>query len=173
MTVVRRVARPMLAAVFVTGGLDALLHPSARAKIAAPMVTKISETVSIPNDPDLVVRANGATMVAGGAMLALGRFPRLAALVLAASLLPTTYAAHAFWTVKDPAAKTQQRVQFLKNLGLLGGLLLAAVDTSGKPGLVYRTKHAHAQAHRQATLTAKEAKRATKRARRFAKSALD
>jgi putative oxidoreductase len=173
MTVVRRVARPMLAAVFVTGGLDALLHPAARAKIAEPMVTKLSGTLNTPNDPDLMVRANGATMLAGGTMLALGKFPRLASLVLAASLLPTTYAAHAFWTVKDPAAKTQQRVQFLKNLGLLGGLLLAAVDTAGKPGLAYRTRHAHAQAHRQAALTAKEAKRATKRARHFAKSALD
>jgi putative oxidoreductase len=173
MTVVRRVARPMLAAVFMTGGLDALLHPTERAKVAAPMVTKMSENLSVPNDPDLMVRANGATMLAGGTMLALGRFPRLAALVLALSLIPTTYAGHAFWTVKDPAAKTKQRVQFLKNIGLLGGLLLAAVDTAGKPGLAYRTRHVHAQAHRQAALTAKEAKLATKRARHFAKSALD
>jgi uncharacterized membrane protein YphA (DoxX/SURF4 family) len=163
----------MLAAVFVTGGLDALLHPTERAKVAAPLVTKMSGTLSIPDDPDLMVRANAATMLAGGTMLALGKLPRLSALVLATSLLPTTYAAHAFWTVKDPAARTQQRVQFLKNIGLVGGLLLAAADTAGKPGLAYRTRHAHAKAHRQAALTAKEAKLATKRARHFAKSALD
>lgn len=173
MTVVRRVARPMLAAVFVTGGLDALLHPTERTKVAAPLVTKMSETLNTPNDPDLLVRANGVTMLAGGTMLALGKFPRLAALALAVSLLPTTYAGHAFWTIKDPATKKRQRVQFLKNIGLVGGLLLAAVDTAGKPGLAYRTRHVHAQAHRQAALTAKEAKLATKRARHFAKGALD
>lgn len=173
MTVVRRVARPMLAAVFVTGGLDALLHPTERAKVATPMVTKMSENLSIPNDPVLLVRANGVTMLAGGTMLALSKFPRLAALALAISLLPTTYAGHAFWTVKDPETKKRQRVQFLKNIGLVGGLLLAAVDTAGKPGLAYRTRHVHAQAHRQAALSAKEAKLATKRARHFAKSALD
>jgi len=163
----------MLAAVFVTGGLDALLHPAERAKIAAPMVSKMAGTLNIPDDPALVVRANGATLIAAGTMLSLGKFPRIAALALAISLLPTTYTAHAFWTLKDPAAKTKQRVQFLKNIGLLGGLLIAAVDTAGKPGLGYRTRHAKAQAHRQATLTAKEAKLTAKRARHIAKSALD
>jgi putative oxidoreductase len=173
MTVVRRVARPMLASIFVTGGLEALLHPAKRAKIAAPLVTQMSRTLNVPDDPELMVRANAATMVAAGTMLALGRFPRVAALVLASTLVPTTYAAHAFWTIQDPDKRTQQKVQFQKNVGLLGGLLLAAVDTAGKPGLVYRTRQAKAEARRQAAVTRREARRATKRARHFAKSALD
>jgi len=173
MTVVRRIARPMLAAIFVTGGLDALLHPAERAKIAAPLVTKLSGPLNLPDDPEMLVRANGATMVAAGTMLGLGTFPRLAAAALAGALIPTTYTAHAFWTVKDPAARAQQRTHFLKNVGLLGGVLLAAVDTAGKPGLAYRTRQAQSQARRQAALTKREAHRATKRARRSAKHALD
>ena len=173
MTVVRRIARPMLAAIFVTGGLDALLHPAERAKIAAPLVTKLSGPLNLPDDPEMLVRANGATMVAAGTMLGLGTFPRLAAAALAGALIPTTYAAHAFWTVKDPAARAQQKTHFLKNVGLLGGVLLAAVDTAGKPGLAYRTRQAQSQARRQAALTKREAHRATKRARRSAKHALD
>ena len=173
MTVVRRIARPMLAAIFVTGGLDALLHPAERAKIAAPLVTKLSGPLNLPDDPEMLVRANGATMVAAGTMLGLGTFPRLAAVALAGALIPTTYAAHAFWTVKDPAVRAQQRTHFLKNVGLLGGVLLAAVDTAGKPGLAYRTRHAQSEARRQAALTKREAHRATKRARRSAKHALD
>ena len=173
MTVVRRIARPMLAAIFVTGGLDALLHPAERAKIAAPLVTKLSGPLNLPDDPEMLVRANGATMVAAGTMLGLGTFPRLAAAALAGTLIPTTYTAHAFWTVKDPAARAQQRTHFLKNVGLLGGVLLAAVDTAGKPGLAYRTRHAQSEARRQAALTKREAHRATKRARRSAKHALD
>jgi putative oxidoreductase len=173
MTVVRRIARPMLAAIFVTSGLDALLHPAERAQVAAPLVTKLSGPLNLPDDPEMMVRANGATMVAAGTMLGLGTFPRFAALALAGALVPTTYTTHAFWTVKDPAARSQQKVQFLKNVGLLGGVLLAAVDTAGKPGLAYRTRRAQSEARRQATLTKREARRATKSARRFAKHALD
>jgi uncharacterized membrane protein YphA (DoxX/SURF4 family) len=120
-----------------------------------------------------MVRANGATMVTAGTMLALGTFPRVAAMALAGTLVPTTYTAHAFWTIKDPALRSQQKLHFLKNVGLLGGVLLACVDTAGKPGLAYRTKYAQSRAHRQAELTKREARRATRHARHFAKHALD
>ena len=63
-------------------------------------------------------------------MLALGRAPRLAALALAASLVPTTAAAHLYWTIEDPVARQQQKIQFWKNSGLMGGLLLTVLDRS-------------------------------------------
>lgn len=173
MTMVRRIARPMLAAVFVASGLDALLHPVERAKIAAPLVTRLSGPLNLPDDPELMVRANGATMVAAGTMLGFGLLPRLAATALAGALVPTTFTAHAFWTIKDPSVRAQQKVHFLKNVSLLGGVLLASVDTAGKPGLAYRTRYAQAHARRQATLTKREAQRATRHAKHFAKHALD
>ena len=172
MTVVRRIARPMLAAIFLTSGLDSLRHPAARAELAAPLVKALAERMNLPDDPELLVRANGATMVAAGTMLGLGKLPRLAALALAGALVPATYAAHAFWTIEDPAARAHQKVQFLKNVGLLGGVLLAAVDTAGKPGLVYRTKHAGSEARRQAELTKREARHAARSARREARLAV-
>jgi putative oxidoreductase len=173
MTVVRRIARPMLAAIFVTSGLDSLRHPAERAKAAAPLVKALSGPLRMPDDPEMMVRANGATMLVAGTLLGLGRFPRIASLALAGALIPTTYAAHAFWTIEDPALRAQQKVHFLKNVGLLGGVLLASVDTAGKPGLAYRTKHVRTEARRQAALTKREARHAAKSARRFAKSALD
>ena len=172
MTVVRRIARPMLAAIFVTSGVDALRHPATRAEIAAPLVKKIAGRFELPDDPELLVRANGATMLAAGTMLGLGKVPRLAALALAAALVPTTYAAHAFWTIEDPAARAQQKHQFLKNVGLLGGVLLASVDTAGKPGLAYRTHHLGSEARRQAALTKREARHAAKSAKREARLAV-
>jgi uncharacterized membrane protein YphA (DoxX/SURF4 family) len=162
----------MLAAIFVTSGLDSLRHPAARAQVAAPLVKELAGRLNLPDDPELLVRANGATMLAAGTMLGLGRFPRLAALTLAGALVPTTYAAHAFWTVEDPAARAQQRVHFLKNVGLLGGVLLASVDTAGKPGLAYRTKHLGSEARRQAALTKREARHAARSARREARLAV-
>jgi putative oxidoreductase len=76
----------------------------------------------------LIVRGNAALQVLGGALLALGKAQRLSGLALAGSLIPTTVAGHAFWEIEDPAARKLQRVQFHKNLAMIAGLLLAALD---------------------------------------------
>jgi len=169
MTLVRRVARPMLAAMFVVGGLDQLKHPGTKADTARPLVEKLAPAVGLPDDTELLVRANGAAMVGAGALLALGRLPRIASTVLAATLVPTTVAAHSFWNEQDPKVRAQQRTQFLKNLGLLGGLLLAAVDTEGRPGLAYRAHMVNDSAHRAARQTRREARHVAHAAAREAK----
>ncbi len=61
-------------------------------------------------------------------LLAAGVVPRLAAMALAASIIPTTAAGHRFWEIDDPQRRAQQRTHFLKNAAILGGLLIAAFD---------------------------------------------
>ena len=78
-------------------------------------------TFGVPN-AEMAVRANGAAMVAGGAALVLDKLPRLAALGLMAAMIPTTLAGHGFWTFKGTERKAHE-IQFLKNVGLFGGLL--------------------------------------------------
>ncbi len=94
-----------------------------------------------------MVKINAAVQIGGGVLLATGKAPRLASLALAGSLVPTTVVGHDFWNETDPAKKAAQRTQFLKNVSLLGGLLIAAVDTEGKPSLGWRGRRAarHAQ----------------------------
>jgi len=169
MSAVRRVARPLLAAQFVLGGLDAYRHPAQRAKLAAPLIAKVPPQLGLPNDPELLVRINGAAMAGAGVLLALGRFPRLAAVVLSASVVPTTLGGHRFWEVKDPQARKQQQLHFTKNLGLLGGTLLAAVDTDGRPGLSWRARRANRDLHRSAGVARREARHAKNTARREAR----
>jgi putative oxidoreductase len=143
MTVVRRLARPLLASIFISGGLDAVRNPKSKVPAAEGVALSIAEHLPyLPEDPEQLVRINGAAQVGAGVLLSLGRFPRLSSTVLAASIIPTTLAAHRFWEVDDPAARAQQRIHFFKNLGLLGGLMLAAVDTEGRPGLAWRAQHA-------------------------------
>jgi len=163
----------MMAAIFVTSGLDTLRHPTKPAQVVAPLLKRLGGPLNLPDDPELIVRANGATMLLAGTMLGLGKLPRLAALALAATLVPTTYAAHAFWAVEDPAMRAQQRIHFLKNVGLLGGVLLASVDTAGEPGLAYRARRVGFEARRQTALAKREARHAAKSARRGAKSLVD
>ena len=114
------------------------------------MVELGDEPAAVQEDPDLFVRVNGATLVGGGALLATGRMPRLASTLLAASVVPTTAIDHAFWDETNPEKRAQSRSLFLKNVGLLGGLLLASVDTAGKPGLAWRAQHATKTTRREA-----------------------
>ena len=122
----RRLARPLLASMFIAGGVDALRNPGPRVELVKGAGL---------SSPEQLVRANAAADLIGGFMLATNRLPRLSALVLAGSLVPTTYVGHPFWTEKDKAVKKQQQVHFLKNLGLLGGLMLAVVDTGGRESI--------------------------------------
>jgi uncharacterized membrane protein YphA (DoxX/SURF4 family) len=170
MTLVRRVARPLLAATFVVQGLDQLRHPSALEAKVAPLASRLGP-LGLPDDPELLVRANGATMVAAGTLLATGRVPRLAATALAGALVPTTWVGHPFWVETEPAARRAHRIGFLKNLGLLGGLLLAAVDTEGRPGLAYRAGMAGESARRAGRTARREARHAAPPARREARLA--
>ena len=109
-------------------GFDALREPGGRVDQAAPVLASIRKVAPLPEDDELVVRANAAVMVASGTLLALGIAPRLSALALACSLIPTTLAGHSYWAIEDPAGRKQQRIQFHKNMAMLGGLLLAVLD---------------------------------------------
>jgi putative oxidoreductase len=118
------VARPLLGSMFVYGGLDAFRNPAGKVPRAEKVAPDIANLVGIDADTEQLVQLNGAVQVAAGITLALGIFPRLSALTLAASLIPTTAAGHRFWEEEDDAARTQQTIQFFKNAAMLGGLLL-------------------------------------------------
>jgi uncharacterized membrane protein YphA (DoxX/SURF4 family) len=118
------VARPLLAGMFVYGGLDAFRNPAGKAPRAEKVAPGIAEAVGIDADTEQLVQLNGAVQVGAGITLALGIFPRLSALLLAGSLVPTTLAGHRPWDEEDPAARTQQTIQLLKNAAMFGGLLL-------------------------------------------------
>ncbi len=117
------VARPLIAGMFVYGGLDAFRNPAGKVPRAEKVAPDIADLVGIDADTEQLVQFNGAIQVGAGITLALGVLPRLSALLLAGSLVPTTLAGHRFWEEED-AARTQQTIQFLKNAAMLGGLLL-------------------------------------------------
>ncbi|WP_089154853.1 DoxX family protein [Micromonospora sp. NBS 11-29] len=167
---VRSLARVMLSGIFVVSGARNLRAPERVVPAAKPVTDRVAPLIRnvhprIPTDTTTLVRANAAAQLVGGLMLATGRFSRPAALVLAGTLLPTTAAGHPFWTDDDPAARNANQVHFLKNLGLLGGLLLAAADTEGKPGLRWRAGHRIHHSRRSV-------KRAVRTARREARIAV-
>ena len=132
--IIRRLARPMIAAIFIAGGIDTLRNPEAKVAHVEPFLRKAIGPVSdslpdqVPTDPAALVKLDAAVKVGAGVALAFGKFPRLAAFALALGLVPTSLAAHPFWETEDPQAKEAARFHFLKNLGLLGGLLLVVAE---------------------------------------------
>jgi putative oxidoreductase len=167
MALSRRLARPLLASIFLVGGWDALWNPEGKVKKAAAVTEPLAEKVGVDGlDSETLVRINGAVQVGAGALLALGKFRRLAALALIGSIVPTTYAGHRFWEEVDPATRSQQKMHFLKNVGLLGALILAAFDTEGEPSLAWRAKRQARQIETSVAAGRASSRRKARRAQR-------
>lgn len=175
MSLLRFVARSLLASHFVINGVKAVKDPSQFVPAVQPLADRVVPLAQqaapaevsdrIPTDTATLVRIGGGAQVLGGLAFATGKGRRLGATLLAVSVVPETIAAHPFWQRTDPEERAADRAHFLKNLGLLGGVVLAAVDTEGKPSLGYRA-HAGAQA------ISKDAGKAKKKARKKAEKAL-
>ncbi len=138
----RTVARTLLAGIFVVGGWDSIQNPKAKIDPAREVGLPIAEKVGLPTDAVDLVQINGVTQVAGGVMLALGWMPRLAALALGATLVPTTLGAHRFWETQEPDQRRAQLLHALKNASILGGLIMTALDHGGRPSVFWMTRKA-------------------------------
>jgi uncharacterized membrane protein YphA (DoxX/SURF4 family) len=148
----------MLASIFIVQGFETFRRPERVAARAEPVVRPLAERLSfVPDKTEEAVRINGAVQVVAGTLLALGRWPRLAAFTLAATLVPTTLAGHRFWETEDEQERRQQRIHFLKNASMLGGLLIASADTAGNPSLAWRSRHAAHTARREVKLATRTA----------------
>jgi uncharacterized membrane protein YphA (DoxX/SURF4 family) len=147
-------------------GIKAIRDPESLVPAAEPLADRVVPLVKeytpeqvasyVPENTVTLVRVFGAAQVLGGAALATGKGRRLGALLLAGTLVPGTIARHPFWTVQDPEERAQDRKHFLKNLSLLGGVLIASADTEGRPSLAWR-------AQRGGQTLAKETRRASRK----------
>lgn len=72
-------------------------------------------------------------LLAGSISLILGYKARTGALLLLLFLLPATLLFHAPWKAADAAEASQQMIHFLKNIGLMGAMLIVIVLGPG-PG---------------------------------------
>ena len=137
----------MLAAVFIGQGIDALRSPKLAADAARPTLEglqKLPDPIGsgVPADAESFAKVTAAVQVGGGLLLATGRLPRLASAALAATVIPANLGAHMFWNENDQQRKAQKRREFMTDISLLGGLIIASADTAGKPSLGWRGRRA-------------------------------
>ncbi|AIG64211.1 DoxX family protein [Corynebacterium atypicum] len=152
---IRKLARPMLASVYVVDGVDTLVNTEAHIESAESVINRTRSLLprkyarKVPEDPELVARTIGGAKVAAGSLLALGKLPRLAATTLAVTAVPTLVGRYAFWETQDEQEKRERRSGFLTRLALLGGLAITSVDTEGKPGVAWRAKDGAQRANKK------------------------
>jgi uncharacterized membrane protein YphA (DoxX/SURF4 family) len=137
----------MLSAAFISRGIDALRSPEPAAEAARPTLEGLSKLpdpvgTNVPSNAETVARINAAVQIGGGLLLATGRLPRVASTALALTVVPGSLGGHTFWSESDPQRKAEERRAFLTDVSLIGGLLIAAVDTEGKPSLGWRGRRA-------------------------------
>lgn len=116
---IRTVTHLVLSGIYIINGWGAFSKPGGRHKLVA--------AAGIPY-PEQAVVLNAAVMVCAGLMLALGIAPRLAAALLLGSMVPTTFVGHPFWKEEAGPQRQNQETQFLKNLSMIGGLLMVLTE---------------------------------------------
>lgn len=75
----------------------------------------------------LVVALTIAVQIGGSLMVIIRRKAWLGAGALGVFTAAATLIAHPFWQVADPMARFHERNTFLEHVGLIGGLVLAAI----------------------------------------------
>lgn len=170
MTILRAVARTMLASYFVVNGIKAYRHPEQFTAAAEPVAEKLlplaksalprQAAVYVPEDTRSLVRVTGIAQIAGGLSLATGIGRRLGAGALTLTMVPHVLASNPLEALGEEREERYGKLS--KNIALLGGVALATMDTEGRPNLRWR-------ARAQKQLFAKQSSRARRAAERQAK----
>lgn len=107
--------RALYGGYFLVSGLNHLTKLSALAGYAASKKVRW---------PKLAVVVSGLMIILGGAGIILGVKIGWAVALISSFLILVTLKMHAFWRISDPHQRLGEKVNFLKNLALLGATLM-------------------------------------------------
>ncbi|MSS45396.1 DoxX family protein [Cutibacterium sp. WCA-380-WT-3A] len=147
MSIIRGLGRTMFASYFIVKGTNSAMKPDSFVEDAEPVADRLLPLVQralpasvgayIPEDTKTLVRATGAAQVLGGLGMATGLARRVGAGIVAATMVPHTLA-----SIPDKSLPKDERAAarsvLLRNIALLGGAMMASVDTAGRPSLAWR-----------------------------------
>ncbi|HTK29275.1 MAG TPA: DoxX family protein [Vicinamibacterales bacterium] len=106
--------RTIFGSYFVYNGINHLVHER--------MLSQYAAAKGVSN-ADVAVPASGALLITGGLSLVTGFQPRRGLLAIIGFLVPVTLEMHRFWAADDPAQRSADQVNFLKNVALIGAAL--------------------------------------------------
>lgn len=80
---------------------------------------------------DLLLTGSIGMLIMGGLLVLIGYRSSLGAVLLLLYWIPVTFIAHSFWNDLPPVQRLES-IQFMKNLAIMGGLLIVLVNGSGR-----------------------------------------
>jgi putative oxidoreductase len=132
--------RMFLSAIFIIAALNKLLNWSSAKEGYLEVLAKwhlATDNIVVERIFDLMAQQANFFLVAataleliGGLLVLVGIFSRLGAYLLIVFLIPVTVIYHAFWILSS-SERDIQLVMFMKNIAILGGLMIIAVFGSG------------------------------------------
>lgn len=105
-------------------------------------VTSIMTSASVPA-PKFMLAGAIVFLIVGSLSILVGFKARFGALLLFIFLTLATYYFHNFWALTDAAAAQAQQIQFLKNLSLMGAMLMIMANGAGPASIDACRKGCH------------------------------
>jgi len=118
--------RVLISLIFLMAGMSKIFEFDGQVGYAASQGVPLA-TVAIAIS--IIVEVGGALMIM------LGYKARLGATALLVWMIPVTFIMHPFWAVIDPMGQQIQMIMFMKNLALMGAMILIMVHGSGPKSL--------------------------------------
>lgn len=107
--------RVLISLVFIMSGLGKVFQFDGQVAYAA------SQGVPLAS---LAIIVSIVAELAAVAMIVFGFKARLGALILLLWMIPVNLMMHAFWTIADPMAQQMHMIMFMKNVSMMGAMLL-------------------------------------------------
>lgn len=124
-------ARILISAIFLISGVQMLMHFDSTAHMIGEKGIPLA---AVATAISILIELGGAIMII------IGWQTRLAAAIQFIYLIPVTIMYHNFWTA-PPQLRDVQQTNFLKNLAILGGLLILATRGAGASSIDEGSTH--------------------------------
>jgi putative oxidoreductase len=93
------------------------------------MMTQYAKMKGVPF-PAIAQGVTGLMLLLGGVSVLCGVYPAIGILLLVGFLVPVSFMMHGFWKIKDAQLRMADKTNFMKNMALLGAILmLLAIPT--------------------------------------------
>lgn len=177
MALVRRIARPLLAAPFIFEGVRTALHPEREIDVYPQAFDAADAALAKTSAPGFVdartlVRATGVVAAGAGFLYATNRAPRAAAVALLATTSVGWAGRKKIWELRGEELLNEAQA-ILTDAGLLGGVLLAVVDHDGRPSLGYRANKFIERSQKNAAAKQRELEKKAGKLEKKAKDSID
>ncbi len=100
------------------------------------MMTQYAKMKGVPF-PAIAQGITGLMLLLGGLSIVFGIYPFVGIVLLVAFLVPVSLMMHNFWKLEDPQLRMADKINFMKNMAMLGAILmLLAIPTPWPLSLV-------------------------------------